>query len=158
MVTADAATLYAERLQTQPGKFGADVLQRLKSGAALPLKDYIQARRIQTQMRRQFTEFFEVYDILLTPTTPVVAPPVEGPNAVELARLLTRYTAPFNLTGLPAISVPCGFTPQGRPVGKPTGLPIGLQLVAKPWAEAQLLRAAYTYEQATDWQAVEPAL
>ena len=158
MVTADAAALYAERLRTQPGKFGPDVLQRLKSGAALPLNDYIQARRIQNQMRRQFTEFFEVYDILLMPTTPVVAPPVEGPNAVELARLLTRYTAPFNLTGLPAISVPCGFTKQGRPVGKPIGLPIGLQMVAKPWAEAQLLRAAYTYEQATDWQAVEPAL
>ncbi len=158
MVTADAAAFHAERLRTQPGKFGADVLQRLKSGAALPLNDYIQARRIQTQMRRQFTEFFEVYDILLMPTTPVVAPPIEGPNAVELARLLTRYTAPFNLTGLPAITVPCGFTQQGQPVGKPTGLPIGLQMVAKPWAEAQLLRAAYAYEQATDWHSTEPAL
>jgi aspartyl-tRNA(Asn)/glutamyl-tRNA(Gln) amidotransferase subunit A len=157
-VTADAATLHAERLRTQPGKFGSDVLQRLKTGAALPLTDYVQARRIQTQMRRQFAEFFEVYDILLMPTTPVVAPPIEGPNAVELARLLTRYTAPFNLTGLPAISVPCGFTAQGLPVGGPLGLPIGLQMVAKPWAEAQLLRAAYTYEQASDWQAAEPAL
>lgn len=150
MVTADAAAFHAERLRTQPGKFGADVLQRLKSGAALPLNDYIQARRIQTQMRRQFAEFFEVYDILLMPTTPVVAPPIEGPNAVELARLLTRYTAPFNLTGLPAISLPCGFTAQG--------LPVGLQMVAKPWAEAQLLRAAYAYEQATDWHAAEPVL
>jgi aspartyl-tRNA(Asn)/glutamyl-tRNA(Gln) amidotransferase subunit A len=150
MVVADAAAFHAERLRTQPGKFGADVLQRLKSGAALPLNDYIQARRIQTQMRRQFAEFFEVYDILLMPTTPVVAPPIEGPNAVELARLLTRYTAPFNLTGLPAITVPCGFTAQG--------LPVGLQMVAKPWAEAQLLRAAYTYEQATDWHMAEPVL
>jgi aspartyl-tRNA(Asn)/glutamyl-tRNA(Gln) amidotransferase subunit A len=114
------------------------------------LIDYIQARRIQSQMRRQFAEFFEVYDILLMPTTPVVAPPIEGPNAVELARLLTRYTAPFNLTCLPAISLPCGFTVQG--------LPIALQMVAKPWAEAQLLRAAYTYEQATDWHRTEPAL
>jgi aspartyl-tRNA(Asn)/glutamyl-tRNA(Gln) amidotransferase subunit A len=150
LVAADAAAFYAERLRIQPGKFGSDVLQRLKSGAALPLNDYIQARRIQTQMRRQFTEFFEVYDILLMPTTPVVAPPIEGPNAVELARLLTRYTAPFNLTGLPAITVPCGFTKQG--------LPVGLQMVAKPWAEAQLLRAANAYEQATNWHSTEPAL
>jgi aspartyl-tRNA(Asn)/glutamyl-tRNA(Gln) amidotransferase subunit A len=101
-------------------------------------------------MRRQFIEFFEVYDILLMPTTPVVAPPIAGPDAVELARLLTRYTAPFNLTGLPAITMPCGFTAQG--------LPVGLQMVAKPWAEAQLMRAAYTYEQATDWQAAKPML
>jgi len=150
MVTADAAALYADRLHTQPEKFGADVLIRLKSGAALPLYDYIQARRIQTQMRRQFIEFFADYDILLMPTTPVVAPPIEGPNAVELARLLTRYTAPFNLTGLPAVSLPCGFTAQG--------LPIGLQMIAKPWAEASLLRAAYAYEQATDWHETAPKL
>jgi aspartyl-tRNA(Asn)/glutamyl-tRNA(Gln) amidotransferase subunit A len=150
MVIADAATLYSDQLRTQPGKFGPDVLQRLKSGATLPLNDYIQARRIQAQMRRRFTEFFEIYDILLTPTTPVVAPPVEGPNAVELARLLTRYTSPFNLTGLPAISLPCGFTAQR--------LPIGLQMVAKSWAEAGLLRAAYAYEQATDWHQAMPQL
>ncbi len=149
MVVADAAAFHAERLRSQPEKFGADVFQRLKTGAALPLSDYIQARRVQSQMRRQFAEFFEVYDILLMPTTPVVAPPIEGPTAIELARLLTRYTAPFNLTGLPAISVPCGFTVHGLPVGGSIGLPIGLQMVAKPWAEAQLLRAAYAYEQAT---------
>ena len=150
MVVADAAAFHAERLRTQPEKFGPDVLQRLRSGEALPLNDYIQARRVQTQMRRQFATFFEVYDILLLPTTPVAAPPIEGPNAVELARLLTRYTAPFNLTGLPAISLPCGFTAQG--------LPVGLQMVAKPWAEAQLLRAAYAYEQASDWHTMEPPL
>jgi aspartyl-tRNA(Asn)/glutamyl-tRNA(Gln) amidotransferase subunit A len=148
MVVADAAAFHAERLRTQPEKFGVDVLQRLNSGAALPLNDYIQSRRVQSQMRRQFAAFFEVYDILLLPTTPVVAPPIEGPNAVELARLLTRYTAPFNLTGLPAISLPCGFTAQG--------LPIGLQMVAKPWAEAQLLRAAYAYEQDSEWHTMEP--
>jgi aspartyl-tRNA(Asn)/glutamyl-tRNA(Gln) amidotransferase subunit A len=86
---------------------------------------------------------FAQFDLLLLPTTPVAAPPISGPDAVELARLLTRYTAPFNLTGLPALSLPCGFTTAG--------LPIGLQMVAAPWAEARLLRAGYAYQQACEW-------
>ena len=61
---------------------------------------------------------------------------------------MTRNTSPFNLTGLPAISVPCGFT-RG-------GLPIGLQLAAGPWREALLLRAAYAYERATEWHTRHP--
>jgi aspartyl-tRNA(Asn)/glutamyl-tRNA(Gln) amidotransferase subunit A len=69
---------------------------------------------------------------------------------VEQARRLTRFTAPFNMTGFPAISLPCGFTSEN--------LPIGLQLVAPPWQEAKLLRGAYAYEQATDWHNRRPPL
>jgi aspartyl-tRNA(Asn)/glutamyl-tRNA(Gln) amidotransferase subunit A len=75
---------------------------------------------------------------------------IEGPDAVEQARLLTRYTAPFNLTGLPALSLPCGLTASG--------LPVGLQMIAPPWAEASLLRAAYAYEQSTEWHIRKPPL
>ena len=64
------------------------------------------------------------------------------------ARLFTMYTSPFNLTGLPALSMPCGFTRAG--------LPIGLQLAAGPWREAVLLRAARAYEAATDWSGRHP--
>jgi aspartyl-tRNA(Asn)/glutamyl-tRNA(Gln) amidotransferase subunit A len=78
------------------------------------------------------------------------APPISGPDALELARWLTRYTAPFNLTGLPALSLPCGFTSDG--------LPIGLQMVARPWGEARLLQAGYAFEQATDWRFRQPEL
>lgn len=150
MVTSDAANFYYKRMQNQPDYFGADVLQRMRSGAAQSINDYIQARRTQSLLRRQFEEFFETYDILLTPTTPVSAPPIEGPDAVEQASLLTRFTAPFNLTGLPALSLPCGFTQ--------TGLPIGLQIVSRPWAEATVLRAARSYEKANDWHCRKPAL
>ncbi len=150
MVTSDAAAFHHERLQRRPEGFGEDVLRRLQAGAAYTSTEYIQARRAQTLLRRQFEQFFERFDILLLPATPVAAPPIEGPDAVEQARLLTRYTAPFNLTGLPALSLPCGFTQQG--------LPIGLQLVARPWAEAALLRAAYAYEQATVWHLRKPRL
>jgi aspartyl-tRNA(Asn)/glutamyl-tRNA(Gln) amidotransferase subunit A len=150
MVIGDAAAFHASRLLENPGDFGPDVLQRLKSGAALPVRDYIQARRTQTLLRRQFASFFGSYDLLLMPTTPVAAPPIEGPDAVELARLLTRYTAPFNLTGLPALSLPCGFTAEG--------LPIGLQIIGPDWGEAKLLRGAYAYERVTDWHQRRPAV
>lgn len=148
MTPSDAAAFHRENLSSRPEDFGADVLKRLKTGAAYTSTEYILARRTQTLMRRQFEKFFEGYDILLTPATPVAAPLIEGPDAVEQARLLTRFTAPFNLTGLPALSLPCGFTQ--------TGLPVGLQIVSRPWAENAILRAAYAFEQATDWHLRKP--
>ncbi|HEV3481158.1 MAG TPA: amidase family protein, partial [Candidatus Acidoferrales bacterium] len=63
---------------------------------------------------------------------------------------LLRLTRPANLTGCPAISIPCGFTPQG--------LPVGLQLIGPRWCEARLLSIALAYEQATDWHSRHPAL
>jgi aspartyl-tRNA(Asn)/glutamyl-tRNA(Gln) amidotransferase subunit A len=150
MVTSDAAVFHQERMQNKPHQFGADVWQRLQNGASLSLKDYIEARRTQSFLRRQYERFFERFDLLLIPTTPVTAFPIEGSNAVEMARLLTRYTSPFNLTGLPALSLPCGFNSDG--------LPIGLQIVAKRWSEAWVLRGGYAYQQATDWRLRNPPL
>jgi len=150
MVISDAAAFHRQRLHDQPEDFGIDVRQRLQAGAELPIRDYILARRTQSLMRWQFENFFHNFDILLMPTTAIPAPPIQGPDAIEQARLLTRYTAPFNLTGLPAISLPCGFTSAG--------LPIGLQIVAPSWGEANLLRAAYAYEQATLWHTRRPIL
>jgi aspartyl-tRNA(Asn)/glutamyl-tRNA(Gln) amidotransferase subunit A len=149
MVTSDAAAFHRERMNSKLEDFGEDVLKRLQSGAACSSEDYILARRSQVVLRRLYEELFEHYDILLTPTTPIAAPG-SGADAVERARLLTRFTAPFNLTGLPAISLPCGFTAQG--------LPVGLQLVARPWDEARLLQAAYAYEQAVAWQQRKPII
>jgi len=149
MVRSDAAAFHQQRLQEQPTDFGTDVLLRLQQGAAFTSTEYILARRTQTVLRRQFDEFFDQYDLLLTPTTPTAAPLIEGPDAIEQARTLTRFTSPFNLTGLPALSVPCGFTAMG--------LPVGLQIVGRPWAEAKLLSAAYAYEQATAWHLRKPS-
>lgn len=150
MVRSDAAAFHQQRLQEQPTDFGTDVLLRLQQGAAFTSTEYILARRTQTVLRRQFDEFFDQYDLLLTPTTPTAAPLIQGPDAIEQARTLTRFTSPFNLTGLPALSVPCGFTAMG--------LPVGLQIVGRPWAEAKLLSAAYAYEQATAWHLRKPSL
>ena len=150
MVTSDAAAFHRERLQNRPQDFSPDVLQRLQTGAAYTSTEYILARHAQTLLRHQFERFFAEYDILLTPTTPIAAPLRTGEDAVERARQLTRFTAPFNLTGLPALSLPCGFTREG--------LPIGLQIVSRPWAETQVFQAAYAYEGAARWNVRVPSL
>ena len=148
LVPSDAAAFHRERLENRPEDFGEDVRKRLQNGAATSSTEYALARRTRTVLRRDFELFFSRYELLLTPATPIPAPLREGEDAIERARLLTRFTSPFNLTGLPALSLPCGFTKQG--------LPIGLQLVAAPCAEAKLLRAAYAFEQATEWHMKRP--
>ena len=69
---------------------------------------------------------------------------------MQQAATLTRFTAPFNFTGLPAISLPCGFTDEG--------LPVGLQLITRAWGEVALLRAAQAYESATEWHFKHPEI
>ncbi|MEJ2600156.1 MAG: amidase, partial [Anaerolineales bacterium] len=134
MVQSDAAAFHQERLAARPETFGDDIRQRLQTGAAYTSTEYILARRTQNEFRRRCELLFENIDILITPATAVTAPPIEGPDAIEQARRLTRFTAPFNLAGLPAISLPAGFTGQ-RPSGEQEHsareeLPVGMQLVA----------------------------
>jgi len=147
MTQADAATFHHQRLAEHPDWFGADVLQRLQAGALLTSSDYVLARRVQAEGRRSFEMFFTKYDLLLLPTTPIPAPPIAAIAALEAARQLTRFTAPFNLTGLPALSVPCGLV---------AGLPFGLQIVAPQWGEARVLQAGYAFKKAADWQEKHP--
>jgi aspartyl-tRNA(Asn)/glutamyl-tRNA(Gln) amidotransferase subunit A len=140
---ADGAAFHHERLMEHPLGFGEDVRLRLQTGAAITSSEYSLARRTQTEMRRRMEFFFQDHTMLLLPATPITAPFIEGSDAIEQARRLTRFTAPFNLTGLPALSMPCGFSSAG--------LPIGLQIVSPAWAEKKLLQAAQAFEQATDW-------
>lgn len=138
MTTSDGAAFHRQRLQASPTGFGADVLARLELGAAYTSTEYSLARQAQAVLRRQFCQFFSQYDLLLTPATPIPAPRRGSAGAVERARTLTRFTAPFNLTGLPALALPCGLTNEG--------LPVGLQIIAPPWAEGRLLRAGRAFE------------
>jgi aspartyl-tRNA(Asn)/glutamyl-tRNA(Gln) amidotransferase subunit A len=150
MTQADGAAFHRERMQEHIDWFGADVRLRLETGAGFTSSEYALARRTQAEVKRRCEILFEEYDVLVLPTTPIPAPVLEGEDAIERARQLTRFTAPFNLTGLPALSVPCGFTSNN--------LPIGLQIVSRAWNEAGVLRIGYTYQQATAWHTMKPPI
>jgi aspartyl-tRNA(Asn)/glutamyl-tRNA(Gln) amidotransferase subunit A len=143
MTQSDGASVHRDRLKEHPELFGDDIRRRLEDGANTPLTDYILARRTQAEVRKKLEGFFETYDFLILPTTPIAAPTIEGHDAVEQAARLTRFTAPFNLSGLPALSLPCGFTREG--------LPIGLQVVSRAWGESKVLNLGHAFEQSTEW-------
>jgi len=143
ILLTDAATVHREHLRERAADIGVDVLTRLRAGQTITGTDYAQARRDRDELRREWYSLLREHDLILSPTTVVAAPPRDGQDAVAAAQRLTANTAPFNLTGLPAISIPCGFTQAG--------LPIGLQLAAGPWRERLLLRVARAYEHATPW-------
>lgn len=148
ILLTDAAAYHREHLRERAADIGADVLTRLRTGQTFTGMDYAQARRDRDELRREWIALLREHDIILSPTTLIAAPPRDVQDAVVAAARLTANTAPFNLTGLPAISVPCGFTQ--------TGLPIGLQLAAGPWRERLLLRVARAYEAATQWHDRRP--
>jgi aspartyl-tRNA(Asn)/glutamyl-tRNA(Gln) amidotransferase subunit A len=149
MTTSDAAAYHRERLSEAPERFGADVRARMERGAAFTSTEYILARRTQAEWRRRLELLLGRFDAILLPSTPMPAPRIGG-DAIEAARNLTRFTAPFNLARLPALSLPCGVTAEG--------LPVGLQIVGRPWEEALVLRAGHAFERATDWHARRPPL
>ncbi|PJF42161.1 MAG: Asp-tRNA(Asn)/Glu-tRNA(Gln) amidotransferase GatCAB subunit A [Candidatus Thermofonsia Clade 1 bacterium] len=151
ITASEAALIYADRLQREPDAFGADVLARLRSEGTATAVEYAKALRAQVLAAWQMERLFEEYALLITPCTPMSSVPLAEENAKAMARArLSAFTAYFNMAGVPAISVPCGFNRQG--------LPIGLQLVAPYSAESRLLRAAHAYEQATRWSAKAPPL
>ena len=128
---------------------------RFLTGCVIPAQAYNKAQKLRTLLRQQVLAALEEVDVLALPSGIGPAPPVESVPGIQsqehaLAGLNARisFTGPFNLAGVPAISVPCGFTAAG--------LPLGLQIVGKPFAEETLFRVAHAYEQATDWHTRRP--
>ena len=123
---------------------------RLEVGFHISAHDYLQAGRLRARLAREFVaEVFAETDAVLAPAIPE-PPPALGAvtdGAVdEIVRRMGRFsrlTRPFNALGLPAVAVPCGMVPDGRP--------LGLQIVGRPFDEATVLRLAHAYEQATGW-------
>ena len=148
IIGTEAGAYHKERIAAHRDGYGADVAKRIDLGLTRTGPAYALARRTRDELRRAYAEALARWDAIVLPTTPITAPAREGQDAVAAAATLTAYTSAFNLTGLPAISLPCGFDRSG--------LPIGLQLVARPWSEARLLRVARTYERATSWSGRRP--
>ena len=149
IIGTEAGAYHRERIRSHPADYGSDVARRIELGLGRTGAEYASARRARDELRREYAGALARWDAIVLPTTPITAPLREGQDAVAAAATLTAYTSPFNLTGLPAISIPCGFDERG--------LPIGLQLVARPWAEARLLRVARAYERVTSWSERRPA-
>ena len=123
---------------------------RFLTGSVIPAQFYYKAQKIRAVLRQQILDALGQVDVLVLPTGPVTAPPVESVPGVQskehaLTGLAGRisFTGPFNLAGTPALSVPCGFGSSG--------MPMGLQIVGRPFAEETVLRVAHAYEQTTEW-------
>jgi aspartyl-tRNA(Asn)/glutamyl-tRNA(Gln) amidotransferase subunit A len=138
----DAAAYHRDRLANDPQLFGADVRARLEQGAARSAADYALARQFERSwIRRLHTLFRDEIDVLVTPATGVISHAIEGSEGVSAAAELLRFTYPFSLSRLPALSMPCGFSDDG--------LPVGVQLVGRD--TSILLRAAHAHQQHTEW-------
>ena len=145
---AESWAYHAENVSRSPESYQPETLRRIRTGEGVPAADYIRHRRELEEARRNIGAVFADIDVLVTPTAPIPAPLIldlkANPETLRPAELkLLRNTRPFNVWGLPAISVPCGFTKEG--------LPIGLQIAAPHWREDLVLRLAHAYEQATEW-------
>ncbi len=130
--------------------FGYEVRHRLMLGTYVLSSGYYdayynKAMQVRTLIRQDFEKAFEQCDVLLTPTSPVTAFPIDGAMDPLALYALDITTIPANMAGLPGISIPCGFV---------DGMPVGMQLIGKVLDEETILRAAYTFEQATDFHKV----
>lgn len=141
ILLAEAAAYHQEHIERHADQIGTDVLTRFQWGLEVTGVEYALARRTQVEWRHQLTQLFESIDALVLPATPFPATPIEESDPVALSRgNLTRFTRMFNLTGNPALVLPCGRTQDG--------LPIGLQIVGAHWQEEEILHIAKAYEAA----------
>jgi Asp-tRNA(Asn)/Glu-tRNA(Gln) amidotransferase A subunit family amidase len=156
LVMSEASTYHQKTLRLSPDLFGEDVRLFLEAGELMLATTYITAQRARSMFKASFQEALRNVDVLVTPAQPMTAPKVGqtlcrfGDREESLFAASARFCAPFNLSGLPAASVPCGFAPDG--------LPIGLQIVGKPFDEATVLRVADAFERHTDWHLRHPAI
>ncbi|MBI4641051.1 MAG: aspartyl/glutamyl-tRNA amidotransferase subunit A [Candidatus Tectomicrobia bacterium] len=147
IVPPEAASYHEPYLATQAEKYAPTVRTRFEVGQFMLATQYIKALRVRNVLRANFLNAMEKVDLLVTPTTATPAPKI---GETPARRTPSGLTSAFSVAGVPALSIPCGFSSSG--------LPIGLQMAGKPFAEAILYRAAQAYEKVTAWESRRPPL
>ena len=157
ILPAEAAAYHHRWIQQgKGGEYGAAILDRLMPGYAIPAMDYVNAQRARAVWEEGVRRALQRYDVLIMPTVPYTAAKLGqimvqvGNGEEEASFLRTRNLFPFNLTGMPALSVPIGFDQAG--------LPAGMQIVANVWNEQTTFNVGHAYQQATDWHTRAPNL
>ena len=154
--TAEAAMIHRSRVLALGQYFDPVIRKRIESGLFISAEAYLHAQQVRRELKEVLLAVLETVDIIATPTTAIVAPPLERElvniqgQDVPIREALLRITRLFSTVGLPAISIPCGFT-EDR-------IPVGLQLVGKPFSESFLLRVAQNYQESTNWHMQRPSL
>ena len=156
LMAADLADIVRDEARERPGDLGTWIRPLIRLGQLLPAADYVRAQRLRERYRADVAAGLRAAgaDIVLTPTVPYPAWPL-GCSEVEVDGRTVPYvpsvgtfTPPWNLTGMPAVSIPCGFSAEG--------LPLGLQLAGRPLEDGVVLRLAHAYQQATGWHLRRP--
>ena len=153
----EASEYHRTMLRANPDLYTADVRAFLEAGEFVPATRYIQALRVRQLMQRAWARMFEGIDVLIAPATASPATPIgeekhtwaDGTDE-PITPVFVRLSAPANVTGLPSMAAPCGFT-EG-------GLPIGLQAIARPFGEAMSIRVCDAYQRMTDWHERHPPI
>ena len=156
ILLSEAAEIHSENIRAKAELIGNDVKSRLQQGALTLGVDYVKSQRARTIYNQKIDDLFKTYDILISPTVATGAPPLNDTsvdiNGVQelIAPLLARLTRPQNITGLPTISLPIGFTSKG--------LPVAMQLTAPAFQEARLYNVANQYEKISAFKNMLPPI
>jgi aspartyl-tRNA(Asn)/glutamyl-tRNA(Gln) amidotransferase subunit A len=154
IVGAEASSYHETFFRTRAEEYGRDIRANLEVGQFVLASHYLKAQQVRNILRDQVLEILKKVDVIVSPTTLLHAPKIGqriikvGDQEISVVGGLARFTCPFNLSGVPAISLPCGFTSSG--------LPIGLQIAGRPFDEETILKVAWAYEANTSWHQRRP--
>jgi aspartyl-tRNA(Asn)/glutamyl-tRNA(Gln) amidotransferase subunit A len=156
VMSSEASAYHEKFIREHSEDYGKDTLSRLELGNVIPATWYVKAQRLRHLILDEFQRACKNVDVIITPTTPIVAPRLDqtdleyGGVRIPVARLLPRFTSAFNLLGVPAMSMVCGFSSEG--------LPVGMQIIGKPFTEKMLFDIGEMIESNTEWHKRIPQL
>jgi len=158
LVSSGYASDFKKDFEKQPDVFSPDLASIITYGIGLSALDLGKAKAIRKELYKAFDKYFREYDVLITPTTPIPAFKVEMGERGTMFPIIKgkslnitswmSYTYPFNMTGLPAASIPCGWTKDG--------LPIGMQIIGPRYDERIVLQVSKAFEEIAPWQDKKP--